>query len=57
MAERKPVHITPEELAEQHRYAAMVSVAPGRPGSYHVVTYGCQMTAHENEERTGMRRE
>ena len=25
MAERKPVHITPEELAEQRHYAAMVS--------------------------------
>ncbi len=57
MAERKAVHITPEELAEQRRYAAMVSAAPGRPASYHVVTYGCQMNAHDSEKLAGMLRD
>ena len=54
MAERKPVHITQEELAEQRRYAAMVSAMPGRPETYHVVTYGCQMNAHDSEKLAGM---
>ncbi|MBQ8557112.1 MAG: tRNA (N6-isopentenyl adenosine(37)-C2)-methylthiotransferase MiaB [Clostridia bacterium] len=57
MAERKPVHITPEELAEQRRYAAMVSAMQDRPASYHVVTYGCQMNAHDSEKLAGMLRD
>ena len=57
MAERKPVHITPEELAEQRQYAAMVSAMANRPASYHVVTYGCQMNAHDSEKLAGMLRE
>ncbi len=57
MAERKPVHITPEELAEQRRFAAMVSAMENRPASYHVVTYGCQMNAHDSEKLAGMLRD
>ena len=57
MAERKPVHITAEELAEQRRYAAMVSTMADRPTSYHVVTYGCQMNAHDSEKLSGMLRD
>ena len=57
MSERKPVHITPEELAEQRQYAAMVSAMANRPASYHVVTYGCQMNAHDSEKLAGMLRE
>lgn len=57
MAERKPVHITPEELAEQRHYAAMVSTMAQRPASYHVVTYGCQMNAHDSEKLAGMLRD
>ena len=57
MAERKPVHITPEELAEQRHYAAMVGAMANRPKSYHVVTYGCQMNAHDSEKLAGMLRD
>ncbi len=57
MAERMSVHITLEELAEQRRYAAMVSAMEGRPASYHVVTYGCQMNAHDSEKLSGMLRD
>ena len=57
MAERKPVHITSEELAEQRQYAAMVSTMPEHPASYHVVTYGCQMNAHDSEKLAGMLRD
>ena len=54
MAERKPVHITQEQLAEQRAYAARVSAMANRPRSYHVVTYGCQMNAHDSEKLAGM---
>ena len=57
MAERKPVHITPEQLAEQRAYAAEVSAMENRPRSYHVVTYGCQMSAHDSEKLAGMLRD
>ncbi len=57
MAERKPIHITPEELSEQRHYAAMVSAMAERPASYHVVTYGCQMNAHDSEKLAGMLRD
>ena len=57
MAERKPVHITAEELAEQRHYAAMVGAMADRPASYHVVTYGCQMNAHDSEKLAGMLRD
>ena len=54
MAERKPVIITPEQLAQQRAFAAAVSAMENRPRSYHVVTYGCQMNAHDSEKLSGM---
>ena len=54
MAERKPVIITQEQLAEQRAYAAQVAAMEKRPRSYHVVTYGCQMDAHDSEKLAGM---
>ncbi len=54
MAERKPVHITEEQLARQRQFAAQVSALENRPKSYHVVTYGCQMNAHDSEKLAGM---
>lgn len=57
MAERKPVHITEEQLAEQRKFAAEVSAMADRPRSYHVVTYGCQMNAHDSEKLAGMLRD
>ena len=54
MAERKPFIITQEQLAEQRAYAAQVAALEKRPRSYHVVTYGCQMNAHDSEKLAGM---
>ena len=54
MAERKPVIITREQLEEQRHYAAQVAAMANRPRSYHVVTYGCQMNAHDSEKLSGM---
>lgn len=54
MAERKPVLITQEEMEQQRQYMAAVRAMPERPASYHVVTYGCQMNAHDSEKLSGM---
>ncbi len=54
MAERKPLIITREQLEEQRHYAAQVAAMANRPRSYHVVTYGCQMNAHDSEKLSGM---
>ena len=54
MAERKPVIITREQLEEQRHFAAQVAAMANRPRSYHVVTYGCQMNAHDSEKLSGM---
>ncbi|MBE5802914.1 MAG: tRNA (N6-isopentenyl adenosine(37)-C2)-methylthiotransferase MiaB [Clostridiales bacterium] len=57
MAERKPVIITEEQLAEQRQYMAEIRSMPQRPRSYYVVTYGCQMNAHDSEILAGMLRD
>lgn len=57
MAERKPVIVTPEQMEEQRHYMLEVKAMPGRPQSYYVVTYGCQMNAHDSEKLSGMLRE
>ena len=54
MAERKPVIITREQMEEQRHYAAQVAAMANCPRSYHVVTYGCQMNAHDSEKLSGM---
>ena len=43
-----------EEMARQSEFASMVRKLPHRPTSYHVVTYGCQMNAHDSEKIAGM---
>ncbi|MBQ8654234.1 MAG: tRNA (N6-isopentenyl adenosine(37)-C2)-methylthiotransferase MiaB [Clostridia bacterium] len=57
MAERKPVIVSEEELRLQREYMQMVRENPERPASYHVVTYGCQMNAHDSEKLAGMLRD
>ncbi|MBP3453218.1 MAG: tRNA (N6-isopentenyl adenosine(37)-C2)-methylthiotransferase MiaB [Clostridia bacterium] len=57
MAERKPVIITPQQLEEQRAYMNEILNLPQRPRSYYVVTYGCQMNAHDSEILAGMLRD
>ena len=57
MAERKPVYVTPDAMARQRACMAEVRALPHRPRSYYVVTYGCQMNAHDSELLAGMLRE
>ena len=57
MADRKPVKVTDEQLEEQRQFMREVRALPQRPRSYFVVTYGCQMNAHDSEILAGMLRE
>ena len=52
--ERKAVHVTREELERQEAFIREIRDLPQRPESYHVVTYGCQMNAHDSEKIAGM---
>ena len=48
------VLIPEEEMARQRDLALEVKALPHRPRSYFVVTYGCQMNAHDSEKIAGM---
>ena len=52
--DRKEVLVSREEMDQQRMYAEQVRMLPHRPKSYHVVTYGCQMNAHDSEKIAGM---
>ena len=46
--------VTAEEMDQQKRFSEMVRDHPSCPKSYYVVTYGCQMNAHDSEKLAGM---
>ena len=46
--------VTAEEMKRQRLFADKVREMRDRPRSYHVVTYGCQMNAHDSEKIAGM---
>ena len=48
------VRISPEEMARQEAVAQQVKALPDRPRTYYIVTYGCQMNAHDSEKLAGM---
>ena len=52
--ERTAIHVSSEEMARQRAAMAEIRDLPQRPESYHVVTYGCQMNAHDSEKLAGM---
>jgi len=51
---RETVFVPPEEAARQRRCIQEIRDMPHRPKSYYVVTYGCQMNAHDSEKIAGM---
>ena len=57
MRDHAPVVVTEAEQALQRDYMDQVRALPRRPQSYHVVTYGCQMNAHDSEKLAGLLRE
>ena len=42
------IRISQEELQRQRDFARQVRCHPDRPKSYYIVTYGCQMNAHDS---------
>lgn len=50
----KPVYVTEAERLEQESAVQKVLEMSNRPKSYHIVTYGCQMNAHDSEKLSGM---
>ena len=51
---RVEVLVSGQEMRKQEEFAELVRSLPHRPQSYHVVTYGCQMNAHDSEKIAGM---
>ena len=49
-----PVYITPEEQQAQEDAIERIAGLPNRPNSYHIITYGCQMNAHDSEKLAGL---
>lgn len=51
---RIAIHVNEEEMRRQNDFIAEIRDMPGRPETYYVVTYGCQMNAHDSEKIAGM---
>ena len=51
---RERIEIPEEEMRRQQEYMEAVCALPHRPESYWVVTFGCQMNAHDSEKIAGM---
>ncbi len=52
--ERQYQIVSEEEILRQKAFAAAVRELPHRPETYFIVTYGCQMNAHDSEKLAGM---
>lgn len=48
------IRIPEAELLMQKNFALQVCSHPNRPKTYYIVTYGCQMNAHDSEKLAGM---
>ena len=48
------VYVTEAENRRQQEFIREIRELPQRPKTYHVVTYGCQMNAHDSEKIAGM---
>lgn len=54
---RNAVLLTPDEMNEQKAFMEEIRELPQKPKSYYIVTYGCQMNAHDSEKLAGMMQE
>ncbi len=51
---QQPIYVPQEELDQQRAVAEAFAALTNRPERYHIVTYGCQMNAHDSEMLAGM---
>ncbi|MBE5783212.1 MAG: tRNA (N6-isopentenyl adenosine(37)-C2)-methylthiotransferase MiaB [Clostridiales bacterium] len=54
MRNETTVRIPPEEILYQRELSKQFSLLKNRPRTYFIVTYGCQMNAHDSEKLAGM---
>jgi len=50
----QPVYVTEADRLEQENAIQQILNMDSRPKSFHIVTYGCQMNAHDSEKLAGM---
>ena len=48
------IRVSEADLAAQRQFAKEFSLLENRPQTYYIVTYGCQMNAHDSEKLAGM---
>ena len=51
---RPETTVSPEEIERQYGFMHEIRLLPHRPETYFIVTYGCQMNAHDSEKLAGM---
>jgi len=51
-----PIYVSHEEINQQQEIMEAFSHIAHRPQTYHIVTYGCQMNAHDSEKLAGILR-
>ncbi|MDD3336551.1 MAG: tRNA (N6-isopentenyl adenosine(37)-C2)-methylthiotransferase MiaB [Eubacteriales bacterium] len=52
--EHQPIYVTPEEQEKERQAIEEIKGLSQRPQSYFIVTYGCQMNAHDSEKLAGL---
>ena len=52
--QHQPVYVTEAKRLEQESAIEQILSMQERPKSFHIVTYGCQMNAHDSEKLAGM---
>ena len=57
MMDRTAITVLPEEMDRQKAFMEEIRLMPQKPESFFVVTYGCQMNAHDSEKLAGMLKE
>ena len=55
--DRTAITVLPEEMDRQKAFMEEIRLMPQKPESFFVVTYGCQMNAHDSEKLAGMLKE
>ena len=50
MKRTQAIELPEEEIAKQKEWMAAFAALEDRPHTYCVVTYGCQMNAHDSEK-------